>query len=85
MLEERARHDPVLAAQLDEAKRRRFEALPDWLQDAQRINAKHHPAHATADTEVSEEQLEAYRRINASAPARSEDPMANYTDNPDQI
>ncbi len=86
MQEERARHDPALAAQLDEAKRRRFEALPDWLQDAERINAKHHPpAHAAADTEVTEEQLEAYRRINGSAPARSEDPMANYTDNPDQI
>ncbi|KIS67083.1 mRNA splicing protein SLU7 [Mycosarcoma maydis] len=88
ILEERAKHDPSLAAKLAQQKQANFDALPDWLKDAEAINAKHKRATAltTHDpTDVTDEQLEAYRLVNraANTAALSEDPMANYRDQDD--
>ncbi|EST09219.1 Pre-mRNA splicing Prp18-interacting factor [Kalmanozyma brasiliensis GHG001] len=84
--EERAKQDPALAAKLAEEKQRRFEALPDWVKDAERINAKVNGSRRErgGETEVTEEQLEAYRLVNRDGKGGvSEDPMANYRDEED--
>ena len=86
ILEERAKRDPQLAAKLALESQQRFDALPEWFKDAQRVNDKVHGKHPRADeTEVTEEQLEAYRLVNraAASGAVSEDPMANYRDDED--
>ncbi|KAJ9474344.1 Pre-mRNA-splicing factor SLU7 [Pseudozyma hubeiensis] len=88
ILEERAKHDPVLAAKLAKEKQQRYDALPDWLKDAEAINAKSKHRPGTADhtaEDLTEEQLEAYRLVNrGNAAGVSEDPMANYRDQEDE-
>ena len=53
---------------------------PDWLREAEAINKKHTGKFGSlqaSETEVTEEQLEAYRLKNNNV---AEDPMANYRD-----
>ncbi|TKY85551.1 hypothetical protein EX895_005713 [Sporisorium graminicola] len=88
ILQERAKRDPQLAAKLASEKQKAFEALPDWMKDAQLINDKVQrtgTARGERETEVTEEQLEAYRLVNqaTSHGGVSEDPMANYRDEED--
>ncbi|CBQ69368.1 related to step II splicing factor SLU7 [Sporisorium reilianum SRZ2] len=87
ILQERAKRDPHLAAKLAHQKQQAFEALPDWIKDAQLVNDKVNRTGRAGDreTEVTEEQLEAYRLVNqaASLGGVSEDPMANYRDEED--
>ncbi|CDW96939.1 hypothetical protein [Sporisorium scitamineum] len=87
ILQERAKRDPQLAAKLAAEKQKAFEALPDWIKDAQLINDKvnRNGRGGERDTEVTEEQLEAYRLVNqaVSHGGVNEDPMANYRDEED--
>lgn len=56
---------------------------PDWLKEAEAINKKHASKFGSlqgGDSEVSEEQLEAYRLKTRNV---AEDPMANYRDEDD--
>ncbi|PWY99213.1 hypothetical protein BCV70DRAFT_201416 [Testicularia cyperi] len=95
ILEERAKTDPVLARQLEEARKHKEAMLPDWVKDAERVNAKINSigggggagAGAGGDAvDVSEEQLEAYRLVNRhGAGGVSEDPMANYRDSDELV
>ncbi len=66
ILEEKAKSDPVLAAKLAAEKQQRYEALPDWVKDAEAINAKvkGKGGNEASGVEVTEEQLEAYRLVN---------------------
>lgn len=50
---------------------------PDWLKEADAINQRSKRYGGGEATEVTEEQLEAYRMKNRN---RTEDPMANYRD-----
>lgn len=86
ILEERAKTDPILAAKLDHQKKQRYEALPDWVKDAEAINAKVNRGTSREDADVTEEQLEAYRLVNRAGTAGgiTEDPMANYRDEEEQ-
>jgi len=57
---------------------------PDWLKEAESINQKHAGKFASLQrdgTEVTEEQLEAYRLKTKNV---AEDPMANYRDEEDE-
>nr|CDI55491.1 related to step II splicing factor SLU7 [Melanopsichium pennsylvanicum 4] len=84
ILEEKAKRDPRLAAQLEQEKKRKFDALPDWIKDAEMVNRKvNRVGGKEVDDYVTEEQLEAYRLVNragGTAGEVSEDPMANYRD-----
>ncbi|PWN27256.1 hypothetical protein BDZ90DRAFT_241034 [Jaminaea rosea] len=63
-----------------EERAKRDEAKPDWLKEAEAINrggAGKGRGGGEAETEVSEEQMEAYRLKRTNA---YEDPMANYRD-----
>ncbi|SPO24165.1 related to step II splicing factor SLU7 [Ustilago trichophora] len=89
ILEEKAKNDPILAAKLAEEKRQKYEALPDWVKDAELVNAKVN--RITGDSgggvDVTEEQLEAYRLVNRNGNGNgiSEDPMAGYRDQEGQF
>ncbi|EPQ29666.1 uncharacterized protein PFL1_02886 [Pseudozyma flocculosa PF-1] len=81
---EKAKRDPVLARELEERQRKREEAKPDWLKEAEAINSRGKPGRGGdkhEDVDVSEEQLEAYRLANRDV---YEDPMANYRDEEDK-
>ncbi|SPO24025.1 related to step II splicing factor SLU7 [Ustilago trichophora] len=86
ILEEKAKRDPVLAAKLDAEKRKKYESLPDWLKDAEMINAKVNRTKGDSGVDVTEEQLEAYRLVNRDSGTNgiSQDPMAGYRDEEDQ-
>lgn len=87
ILEEKAKSDPALAAKLADERKRKHDALPDWLKDAEAINAKvKRTGGDGGGTEVTEEQMEAYRLVNRHAAGGvSEDPMANYRDEEDEL
>ncbi|KAN0059662.1 mRNA splicing protein [Thecaphora frezii] len=74
---ERAKRDPRLARELEERERRKEEAKPDWLKEAEAINSRGKRKAEAEEVDVTEEQLEAYRLVNRDA---YEDPMANYRD-----
>ena len=76
---ERAKRDPKLAAEIEERRRREEDNKPEWLKEAEAINqkGKRRGDRDQDDVDVTEEQLEAYRRVNTHA---YEDPMANYRD-----
>lgn len=82
--EEKAKRDPLLAAKIAQEKRNLFDSLPDWLKDAQLVNAKVNRPSTSDSIHVTEEQLEAYRLVNShTALGISQDPMANYRDEED--